>query len=181
MRIKAKKTALMFALALMAALAAAGSALAMHDITFGTDGPDRLVGTDRADDMRGEGGRDLVRALAGGDTVYGGGDEDRIHGGRGEDFLIGWDWRNLNERIPASDRIKGGPGDDLLRGGSGADFLGGGRGNDTLRGGRGDDVLRVGESSPERDRIFCGPGNDTVIGIKFTLDTAGPGCETFVE
>lgn len=161
-------------------LATAAPALAMHPITFGTNGPDDLRGTAEADDMRGERGDDVLRGLGGGDTVYGGHDRDAIYGGPSSDFLQGYDWRTPNDTRPASDWISGGSGDDRIRGGGGADSLVGGSGSDRLMGGTGNDSLVAASNTsdsgvPDKDAIYCGAGNDEVTANSF--DFVASDCE----
>jgi hypothetical protein len=85
-----------------------------YDLSFGTEGRDRLSGT------------------AANDEIEAGAGNDRVTGGRGRDDLLGQG---------GDDTLKGGNGQDRLFGGAGSDVLNGGNGRDILSGGRGADVF----------------------------------------
>ena len=72
------------------------------------------------------------------------------------------------------DRINGQGGPDKIKGGSGDDCLRGGRGPDRISGGDGDDKIHV--RGGRRDRVNCGPGDDTVVASK--TDRVAKSCET---
>jgi Ca2+-binding RTX toxin-like protein len=73
----------------------------------------------------------------------------------------------------SNDQLDGAGGPDELNGDDGADSLKGGSGRDALDGGGGSDFL--GSVDGERDRVVCGPGNDTAI--VDTNDRVAGGCE----
>ena len=71
------------------------------------------------------------------------------------------------------DRINGQGGPDKIKGGAGDDCLRGGRGPDRISGGDGDDRIHV--RGGRRDRVDCGPGDDTVVASK--TDRVAKSCE----
>jgi uncharacterized repeat protein (TIGR01451 family) len=154
----------------------------------GGDTDDLLKGTAGRDFVKAGAGNDLVKLGAGDDRAYGGlgndslfggigndwlhgglGD-DRENGGDGDDTLIGAegsDWISGGNGI---DMLIGGVGNDTMLGGAGADTLRGDAGDDKLNGGRGFDLLNGGTGNDhidardgERDVVYCGFGNDTVL------------------
>lgn len=122
------------------------------DLSFGSDGRDRLKGDASDNEIRALAGDDVVDGRRGKDVLKGGRGDDTLRGGPGSDELLG---------ARGDDVLKGQAGNDLLRGGMGADLLVGGAGSDLLVGGSGDDELRGG---PGADRLVGGPGIDVVRG-----------------
>lgn len=107
---------------------------AVADVINGTNGSDVLTGT---------AGPDTIRGYKGADVLYGKGSADRLYGGAD------------NRR----DRLYGGRGPDHI-------FA---RGRDFVYAGRGNDTIRVSHLNPwtqggRHTRVYCGPGEDTVIG-----------------
>ncbi|MGO4909319.1 Hint domain-containing protein [Pseudorhodobacter sp. W20_MBD10_FR17] len=106
---------------------------------------------------------DVIRAEGGDDTVYAGLGNDTVFAGLGDDLVYG------------------GVGNDDLRGGEGADTLYGGDGSDTVYGQQGNDYINTSATQPipdidypgvypadtdpnnDRDLVFGGLGNDTII------------------
>jgi Ca2+-binding RTX toxin-like protein len=87
-----------------------------------------------------------------------------IEGTKKADTLVG---------TPRADRIVGHGGDDWLRGVGGGDVLVGGPGKDVLSGGPGNDLIQARDG--QRDRVFCGRGDDTVVADD--ADSAYGDCE----
>jgi hypothetical protein len=75
------------------------------------------------------------------------------------------------------DRISGRRGRDKIKGGAGDDCLRGGRGPDRVSGGEGDDRIHV--RGGRRDRVKCGPGEDTVVAS--ATDRVGKSCEEVTD
>jgi hypothetical protein len=95
---------------------------------------------------------------------------NEIPGTARDDKLTGTDGADRIEGGGGADPIAAAGGDDSGSGQGGTHPLGGARGDDELRGGRGtdrvaggagDDVIHVRRGS--RDRVDCGPGEDTVV------------------
>jgi Ca2+-binding RTX toxin-like protein len=78
------------------------------------------------------------------------------------------------DEIRGYGRLLGYRGNDLLVGGTGNDVLVGGLGNDRLWGGPGND--RINARDGMRDRVYCGPGLDTVI--RDARDVLARDCES---
>ncbi|HSS41372.1 MAG TPA: calcium-binding protein [Solirubrobacterales bacterium] len=84
----------------------------------------------------------------------------RLNGGKGRDAILGG---------PEAEGLYDGPGDDLIRGAGGDDLLGLSTGSETAYGGFGEDALVyttplevAGGHRDAADRLFAGPGADTV-------------------
>ena len=142
-----------------------------RDALLGGGGDDTLVATEQnavADSYDGGAGRDVVSFTERRTGVtatlsrpgLGEGDafaavEDLI-GGAGDDRLTGDAGANLLTGSSGSDRLDGGPGPDSLRGGPG---------RDEIRGGSGDDEISGDPYARDGDRVFCGPGVDTILDV----------------
>jgi Ca2+-binding RTX toxin-like protein len=145
---------LIFVLALVAALVPHTASADPPGACFGesvndnraTDGDDYLTGSDELDVIALSSGDDQYFASTGNDLVCGNGGADIIAGEGG------------------GDSIDGGPGADTLLGMTGDDIVKGNLGPDEVQGNGGDDVLRGGTGDGERDDIYDGLGNDTVVG-----------------
>jgi Ca2+-binding RTX toxin-like protein len=87
-----------------------------------------------------------------------------VKGTKRADTLVG---------TPGKDRILGYGGNDWLRGLGGHDILDGGPGRDVISGGPGNDIILARDG--ERDRVFCGLGNDRVVAD--LLDRVHADCE----
>lgn len=167
------------ALALTGALtvATAVPAYAMHEITFGTSGPDNLRGTSGSDDLRGLGGNDDLRSFRGNDILRGGYGSDYANGAGGNDYVYGGPGNDLS--------VEGGPGSDHVFGGSGDDYIGEGYygGVDRIYGGYGNDTIHAHDQTSAADIIDCGPGFDrvTVNGdYNSTKDVVAANCEKVI-
>ena len=159
------------------------------DELAGGDGDDELAGGKGDDSMDGGRGRDLAdfSAAAGGVTVNflsglatGEGKDtvaglEDLTGSSGNDFLTG----NAGDNS-----ISGGAGNDTVAAGAGNDTISGGTGNDIVDGGSGVDTidfhsvsvnlavdLTAGTASGQGkdslvaiENVYCGSGNDTVVG-----------------
>lgn len=84
----------------------------------------------------------------------------RLNGGKGRDAILGG---------PEAEGLYDGPGDDLIRAAGGDDLLGLSTGSETAYGGFGEDALVyttplevAGGHRDAADRLFAGPGADTV-------------------
>ncbi|MBJ7347627.1 MAG: hypothetical protein JHC87_03525 [Thermoleophilaceae bacterium] len=93
-----------------------------------------FAGTAHAADFNGTNNADILSGTAFGDHINGNNGNDHLWGHRGRDIL------------------KGGDGNDVLKGGAG---------KDRIIGGDGDDIILARDKKV--DRIFCGPGTDTVM------------------
>ncbi|MCP9490930.1 MAG: hypothetical protein MSC31_13825 [Solirubrobacteraceae bacterium MAG38_C4-C5] len=130
------------------------------DRLFGTEADDEVFGYDGNDDLYGNGGDDYIDGEDGNDTLHGGAGDDQLYGRQGDDLLLG------NE---GNDYIEGARGDDVINGGAGDDTIFGNAGDDAVSGGEGNDRINVIGSG--RDRVECGPGEDTVFaGPEDTVD-----------
>ena len=139
----------------------------------GTTAGDRIFAADGNDTVDGRAGNDCIDLGRGSDRGQGGRGNDRLNGGRGNDRLNGG---------RGNDRLSGGVGNDLLRGGALDDVLIGGSGNDNLDGQSGRDGISAGAGNDRisardrrRDRISCGPGQDTVTADR--VDRVARDCE----
>ena len=129
----------------------------------GTDKPDNLAGRDVDDEIRGLGAEDYLIGGLGNDIIYGGPGSDRL-----ADWpLAGW-WEGdggcggalpFHQRICREVSAKAG-GDDVLHGGDGSDELHSDKGEDVLYGGGGNDYLFDEVRERERDKLYCGKGDD---------------------
>jgi hypothetical protein len=97
--------------------------------------------------------------------------EDAL-GGAGDDRLLGSGRGN---------QLDGTRGDDRIVGRAGADFIEGGSGRNVIVAGPGDDSINVLYSPTDRgaERLFCGPGSDTMSGIS-PNDFVNDDCERLV-
>ena len=121
----------------------------------GTKAGDTLVGSVRSDEIRGAAGRDAIQGDGGADCLIGQGGGDKIKGGRG------------------NDAIRGGQGGDKIDGGAGNDDVRAQNGRDEVSGGSGDDAINARDG--RRDKVKCGPGDDSVVGD--ARDKISPNCE----
>jgi len=140
------------------------------EVTYITDGDDRISGREGDDRFFGGAGNDTLTGYEGNDTVFGEGGFDTIFGGRGDDYLDGGHQadnlfgKSGNDTIIGDngrDRLFGGTGNDLLYGGDGNDVLFGDEGSDYLYGGLSDDLIHAGKGD---DLIFGGMGSDVLNG-----------------
>jgi hypothetical protein len=147
----------------------------------GTDKPDNLAGRDSDDEIRGLGAEDYLIGGLGNDVIYGGPGSDRL-----ADWpLAGW-WGGgkcggalpFEQRICTEVSAKAG-GDDVLYGGDGDDELGSGKGEDVLYGGDGNDYVFDEVRDRERDKLYCGKGDDVYIADK--NDYVDSSCEHTVD
>ena len=99
---------------------------------------------------------------------------ENLEGDTGDDRLTGDGGANELSGHEGSDQLAGGPGPDVLSGGLGRDDLSGGSGHDRIfvddSERAADDFLR------DRDRIFCGPGVDTITEVS-RADLIARDCE----
>lgn len=177
-----------------ALLLALSASIALAVNRSGGPGDDVLRGTEAVDTLRGNGGNDTLFGFG---SPLGGGNvpplNDALFGNRGNDAIYGGENRDLARGGRGQDLLRGGPGNDspfeaiglngergndTVRGMDGNDSLSGGPGIDTIYGGSGSDFVdsaRVdadafpGETEVGRDRVFCGPGRDTVTANTFDL------------
>jgi Ca2+-binding RTX toxin-like protein len=142
----------------------------IDQMSFGTNGDDRLLRTDRDDAYNGLSGNDTINAKAGDDFVIGekGSDHifgmegnDTIRGGTGSDRLFGMEDSDLIFGDADDDVIVGNDGNDTIEGGSGNNTINGGAGNDYLLGGTGQDRIYGFEHD---DFIYGGYNDDLLIG-----------------
>lgn len=126
------------------------------DVIFGTEGANTLHGgfdvsfgvvPANIDRVEGRGGPDLV-------AIYSKQAGGVAEGGDGDD--------NVSATSSAGTTLRGGPGKDFVSGGDAADVLDGGTGPDSITAKGGDDTL-IGGVDGEKDRLDCGPGNDTTV------------------
>jgi hypothetical protein len=168
------------------------------DTLEGGPGNDQLIGGPGSDRLHGGGGHDEIRGGPGNDTLSDGdrddafGDArpgpDTLDGGDGDDRVSYQQRRaavvvNLADGHPAGERgeadilsgvesIVGGRGDDRLTGDRGANSLDGGGGQNRLSGGGGSDLFEHAHGS-----VFCGSGDDRVVGGRDSRDYPQPDCE----
>jgi hypothetical protein len=130
-----------------------------------------LSGTDKPDNLAGRDGDDEIRRLGAEDYLIGGLGNDVIYGGTGSDRLADWPlagwWGGgkcggalpFEQRICTEVSAKAG-GDDVFYGGDGDDELGSGKREDVLYGGDGNDYVFDEVRDRERDKLYCGKGDD---------------------
>ena len=144
-------------------------------------GSDRFDGGgSRRDTISYEGRRRGVTLDLGNAAPLGGarGEHDSVRGfedalgGAGDDRLLGSGRGN---------QLDGTRGDDRIVGRAGADFIEGGSGRNVIVAGPGDDSINVLYSPTDRgaERLFCGPGSDTMSGIS-PNDFLNDDCERLV-
>lgn len=183
-----------------ALLLALSASIALAVNRTGGSGDDVLFGTEARDTLRGNGGNDTLYGFGnpvGANAPF---DNDALFGNRGNDKLYGGKNRDLAWGGRGNDLVRGGPGNDspfeviglygdkgndTVRGMDGNDSVGGGAGSDTIYGGAGNDFVDGAYADPSsipgvpedrgKDRIFCGPGRDTVIAN--TFDVVAADCE----
>jgi len=145
------------------------------DNLFGNAGANTLVGGSGNDLIQGAGGADVLEGDAGADELNGGTGVDRvIYSDSGAQTITLDDVRNdgaageLDNVHSDIEDVAAGPGNDAVVGSDAANVLDGGPGNDRLdgRGGvdtflgaDGADVLLARDGA--RERVDCGPGNDS--------------------
>jgi Ca2+-binding RTX toxin-like protein len=154
-----------------------------NDLLYGEDGDDYLSGGEGDDTLYGGAGNDTLDAGQGSDVLYGEEGDDLLLGGPREDLLDGGAGNDTLLGGNAADTLIGGAGDDSLIGNQGNDSIIGGDGNDYADGGDGDDYINTsgGGAHPlpdlgypglfpadadpfnDRDTVFGGAGNDTII------------------
>lgn len=161
--------------ALMIALTAS---VALAATIIGTDGKDELRGTNGADVIKALAGSDFLDGRGGDDTLRGNGGSDFVFGNSGDDRIFGGPGNDASRRIFVG--LNGGEGNDFVSGGGGGDILTSESGRDLLEGGAGDDSFNStsgssGDNPNSKDRIFCGPGFDTVVADK--ADIVADDCE----
>ena len=110
-------------------------------------------------------GKDTVFGGAGNDLITTGDDADSIDGGADNDTIFA----GIDD-----DTVRGGDGDDSIEGGHGADTISGGAGNDYIDAGHTstttdfedepDATEPAGLELNDRDVVFGGSGDDTIIG-----------------
>jgi RTX calcium-binding nonapeptide repeat (4 copies) len=124
-------------------------------------------GTAKKDKLAGRDSDDEIRGLGADDDLIGGLGDDVIYGGPGGDRLADWPLAGGGggggppsmERILREESAKAG-GDDVLNGGGGNDELASDKGADVLFGGDGNDYLFDEVNERERDKLYCGKGED---------------------
>ncbi len=142
----------------------------LDDVSFGTNGNNRLNGTNGDDSIFGLGGNDTISGRDGDDSLDGGAGNDRLDGGDGDDRLAGGEGNDTLLGRDGDDNLLGGLGNDKLEGGDDNDRLDAGDGDDTLEGGDGDDIVLGGlgndklAGGDESDQLFGGQGNDKLEG-----------------
>ncbi len=113
-------------------------------------------------------GKDWLRGGDGDDLLFGGSGADRIEGGRGQDYADGGAGEDDIDGQQDDDVVRGGAGNDTVHGGTGIDQVLGDDGDDQLYGDEGDEAGLV------RQRLYGGPGNDSLFAYAATAD---PGSE----
>lgn len=149
-----RKTAMVFLVAMLATLAAGGTALAADRIEC-RDRPDgRCTGTERDDALFGTREAETIRGLGGSDSIRGGGGSDTLVGGDGGDRIVA-------SRCPPSPgtRVLGASGDDEI----------------TVA----NDCGNLAVVAPP-DEVDCGPGRDAVSGVA-PGDRIAANCERVVR
>jgi hypothetical protein len=175
------------------------TAFAQDVVLTGTDGNEVINGTAASEAIYGGAGDDTILAGGGDDDLDGGPGADLLSGGEGDDSVAygGSASVDVSLDLVANDGAAGerdnvgvdvedvfaGDGDDKLVGSAGANTLDGGAGNDRITGGAGADTLFGGEGDDfidardgQRDRVECGPGNDTAKVDR--IDDVSTDCET---
>ena len=97
-------------------------------------------------------GLSIVDAGSGKDRVYSDEGDVTVAAGPGNDIVIAGGGRAVVDGRAGDDRIRTGPFDDQVTGGFGADSIDTGAGNDQIK-----------VKDKKRDRVQCGPGQDSVI------------------
>lgn len=106
---------------------------------------------------------------------------DRFVGTNGPDHVVDFGGKDHVRTGRGADRVDVGEGEQWISTGSGADLVWAGKGDSTIHLGPGRDHLYPGEEGPSAsvDRLYLGPGSDTVWGEQFSTGTgqlvdAGP-------
>ncbi|MDX2265713.1 MAG: choice-of-anchor I family protein [Hyphomicrobiales bacterium] len=141
----------------------------LDDVTFGTDGADRLKAEKAGSNILAGDGDDTVVGDKGSDTLSGGEGNDFLRGGKGDDFIYGGAGNDTLEGDRGFDALDGGDGNDRLFGDRDGDVMFGGAGNDILFSGRGDDSLAGGAGS-DVFFITTKSGVDVIVDFETDLD-----------
>lgn len=125
---------------------------------------DPIQGTDQGETISAFDPTGVIVYGHGGDDIINTGDgDDEVYGGSGDDWISLRQGNNIAFGDSGNDEIRGGAARDILFGGDGDDRLMGGvgGGDDDLYGGDGNDRL---SGTMGNDRIWGGPGDDTIFG-----------------
>ena len=147
----------------------------------GTNAGDTFTGDANANRFFGFGGFDVMNGLGGNDALFGGDTIDSMDGGGGNDTVTGEGGADTLRGGGGTDSLTGGDDDDALLGGGGADDMSGGPGaaDAVDYTGTAGDVTVTPDDSPndgagegdnvhsDVERIFGGPGNDTLTPVDF--------------
>jgi hypothetical protein len=176
----------------------AATAFAQDLVITGTDGNDVINGSPAAEAIYAGAGNDVVNAGGGDDDLDGGPGADVLNGGDGSDSVayggvsgvdvsldsiandgtpgegdnVGGDVEDVFG-TDGADKLIGSPAANTIDAGAGDDRVSGGPGEDTLFGGDGDDVIDSRDG--QRDRVECGPGDDTATIDR--IDIVSSDCE----
>ena len=153
------------------------------DLLYGGSGDDYISGGNGDDTLYGGDGNDTLDAGQDGDMLFGEAGNDLLKGGPREDYMDGGSGADTLEGGNAADTMLGGSGNDRLYGNDGDDEIFGGNGSDYADGGLGNDYVNTAnggalplpdlgypglfpaDANPlnDRDTVFGGAGNDTII------------------
>jgi serralysin len=158
------------------------------DCLSGGDGSDTLAGGEGDDSLRGDDSTDVLTGGDDDDTLDGGPKDDTLSGGDGDDSLDGGADDDVLTDSTGTNQLRGGGGDDVLDAGNPAKLdhpdaahasLAQTDTTSLLSGGAGDDYINA--LNGTKDRVRCGPGNDTAV-VDFGLDDVdADSCEWVVN
>jgi hypothetical protein len=135
-----------------------------------------LTGTDKKDRLDGKEGDDEIHGLGGVDNLFGGRGNDIIYDAPGDAiWLLGDDGDDVLYGGDGNEELYGGGGEDVLYGGDGNEWLFGEEGEDVVHGGDGNDWLEGSGDGRQRDKLYCGEGEDHYTADK--LDYVDSSCE----
>ena len=136
------------------------------------------TGNDR---LRGQEGDDVISDESGDDVLIGDDGDDSLNAGPGDDIIEAGEGMNRIWGGSGDDQIHSGADDDRIFAGDGDDQVFSGAGNDFIKGEAGNDRLFAHFGAGGQNRLFGGPGNDSLSASSDDVLMGEEGADRFLD